>query len=83
MMEELTVAIRSLAIEKAVGLDGVSVELFKMTYSSHPAVRRRLLRIAVCRMGGRSAASIPLSWYSTKTKGGSDKVSVATTGVSR
>ena len=31
MMQELTVAIRSLANEMTVGLDGVSVELSKMT----------------------------------------------------
>ena len=48
MMQELTVTIRSLANEKTVGLDGVSIELSKMTHSGDPALRRRLLDIDVC-----------------------------------
>ena len=46
-MQELTDAIRSLANEKAVGPDGVSVELFKITLNGDPALRRRLLDIVV------------------------------------
>ena len=45
MMQELTIAIRLLANGKAVGLDGVSVELFKMTLKSGLPLRRRLLVI--------------------------------------
>ena len=44
-MQELTDAIRSLANGKAVGPDGVSVELFKITLNEDPALRRRLLDI--------------------------------------
>ena len=44
-MKELTDPIRSLANEKAVGSDGVSVELFKITLNGDPALRRRLLNI--------------------------------------
>ena len=46
-MQELTDAIRLLANGKAVGLDGVSVELFKITLNDDPALRRRLLDIVV------------------------------------
>ena len=46
-MQELTNAIGSLANGKAVGPDGVSVELFKITLNGDPALRRRLLDIVV------------------------------------
>ena len=46
-MQELTDAIRSLANGKAVGPDGTSVELFKITLNGDPALRRRLLDIVV------------------------------------
>ena len=46
-MQELTDAIRSLANGKAVGLDGVSIELCKITLNGDPALRRRLLDIVV------------------------------------
>ena len=46
-MQKLTDAIRSLADGKAVESDGVSVELFKVTLNGDPALRRRLLNIAV------------------------------------
>ena len=46
-MQELIDAIRSLANEKAAGPNGVSVELFKVTLNGDPALRRRLLNIAV------------------------------------
>ena len=45
---QLTDDIRSLANGKAVGPDGVSVELFKITPNGDPALRRRLLNIVVC-----------------------------------
>ena len=46
-MQELTDAICSLANGKAVGPDGVSVELFKIALNGDPALRRRLLDIVV------------------------------------
>ena len=46
-MWELTDAIRSLANGKAVGPDGVSVELFKITLNGDSALRRRLPDIVV------------------------------------
>ena len=48
-MQEMTGAIRSLANEKAVGPDGVSVELFKITLDGIPDLRRTLFDIIVCR----------------------------------
>ena len=47
-MQELTHAIRSLANRKAVGPDGVSLELFKITLNGDPALSRRLRDIVVC-----------------------------------
>ena len=47
-MQELTDAIRSLANGKVVGPDGVSVGLFKITLNGDPALRRRVLDMAVC-----------------------------------
>ena len=47
MVQELTEATRSLANGKAVGSDGVTVELFKITLNGDPALRRRLLDIVV------------------------------------
>ena len=46
-MQELTDAIRSLANGKAVGPDGVSVEVFKITLNGDPALHRKLLDIVV------------------------------------
>ena len=46
-MQELTDAIRSLANGKAVGPDGVPVELFKIALNGDPALRQRLLDIVV------------------------------------
>ena len=46
-MKDLTDTIRSLANGKAVGPDGVSIELFKITLNGDPALRRRLLDIIV------------------------------------
>ena len=58
-MQELTGAIRSLDNGKAVGSDGVSVELFRITLNGDPALRRRLLDIVVCiSMGGE----VPQQW---------------------
>ena len=74
-MHELTDAIRSLAIGKAVGPDGVSVQLFKLTLNGDPVLRRRLLDIVVRIWRGarcRSSGNMPSSWYSLKK--GSDRV---------
>ena len=57
-MQELTDAIRSLSNGKAVGPDGVSVELFKVTLNGDPALRRRLLNIVVCIWRGGGAAAV-------------------------
>ena len=58
-MQELTDAIRLLAHGKAVGPDGVSVELFKITLSGDPDLRRRLLDIVVrIYIGGE----VPQQW---------------------
>ena len=46
-IQELTDAIRLLANGKAVGPDGVFVELFKTTSNGDTALRRGLLDIAV------------------------------------
>ena len=57
-MQELMDATRSLANGKAVGPDGVSVELFKITLSGDPALRRGLLDIVACILiGGAGAAA--------------------------
>ena len=58
-MQELTDAIRWLANGKAVGPDGVSVELFKITLNGDPALRRRLLDIIVRIWGG---GEVPQQW---------------------
>ena len=61
-MQELTGAICG----KAVGPDGVSVELFKITLNGDPALRWRLLDIAFV-YGGEarchSGGNVPSSWY--------------------
>ena len=58
-MQELTDAIRSLANGKAVGPDGVSVELFKITLNGDPALRQRLLDIVVRIWRG---GEVPQQW---------------------
>ena len=58
-MQELTDAICSLANGKAVGADGVSVELFKITLDGDPALRRRLLDIDVRIWRG---GEVPQQW---------------------
>ena len=58
-MQELTHAIRSLANGKAVEPDGVSVELFKINLDGNPALRRRLLDIAVRIWRG---GEVPQQW---------------------
>ena len=75
-MQEPTDAIRSLANGKAVGPDGVSVELFKITLDGDPALRRRLLDIVVRIWGGgRSAAAVEkCHHHGTLQKEGSDRV---------
>ena len=46
-IQELTAAIRLLVNGKAVGANGVSVELLKITLNGDPALRRKLLDIVV------------------------------------
>ena len=58
-MQELTHAIRSLANEKAVGPDGVAVELIKINLNGDPALRRRLLDIVVRIWRG---GEVPQQW---------------------
>ena len=58
-MQELTDAIRLLANGKAVGPDGVSFELFKITLNGDPALRRRLLDIVVRIWGW---GEVPQQW---------------------
>ena len=61
-VQELTGVIRLLANGKAVGLDGVSVELFKITLNGDPALRRGLLDIVVVCIwrGERRAAAVEI-----------------------
>ena len=58
-IQELTDAIRSLANGKAVGSDGVSVELFKITLNDDPALRQRLVDIVVRIFFG---GGVPQQW---------------------
>ena len=58
-MQELTDAIRSLANGKAVGPDGVPVELFKIALNGDPALRQRLLDIVV---GIWTGGDVPQQW---------------------
>ena len=57
--QELTDAIRLLANGKAVGPDGVSVELFKITLNGDPALRRRLFDIVLHIWSG---GEVPRQW---------------------
>ena len=78
-MQELTGAIRSLAIGKAIGSDGVSVELFKIPLNGDPALHRRLLDIVVCIWRGarcRSSGNMLSSWYSIKFRIGQSHSSI-------
>ena len=56
-MLKLTDVIRSLANGNAVGPNGVSVELLKITLNGDPALRRRLLDIVVRIWRGRRDAA--------------------------
>ena len=58
-IQELTDAIRSLANGKAVGPDGVPVELFKIALNGDPALRQRLLDIVV---GIWRGGDVPQQW---------------------
>ena len=58
-MQELTDAIRSLENGNAVGPDGVSGELFKVTLNGDPALRGRLLDIVVRIWRG---GEVPQQW---------------------
>ena len=62
-MQELTGVIRLLANGKVVAPDGVSVELFKITFNCDLALRRRLHDIAVCMWRGRGAAAVEICHY--------------------
>ena len=80
-MQELTDAIRSLANGKAVGPDGVHVELFKIALNGDPALRQRLLDIVV---GIWRGGDVPQQWKDAIIKVLHKKgigQSVATTGV--
>ena len=58
-IQELTHAISSLTNGKAIGPDGVSVELFKITLNGDPALRRRLLDVVVRILRGNE---VPQQW---------------------
>ena len=63
-MQELIDAIRSLANEKAVGPDGIPVELFKIALNDNPALRQRLLDIVIgIWRGGRGPATVERCHY--------------------
>ena len=57
-MNELTGAIHSLASGKTV--DGVFVEMFKITLNDDPVLCRRLLDVVVVFEGGRGAAAMEI-----------------------
>ena len=57
-MNELTGAIHSLANGKTV--DGVFVEMFKITLNDDPVLCLRLLDVVVVFEGGRGAAAIEI-----------------------
>ena len=63
-MQELTDAIRSLANGKAVGPDGVLVDLFKITLNGDPAPRQRLFDIVV---GIWRGGDVPQQWRDAAT----------------
>ena len=76
-MQELTDAIRSLANLKAVGPDGVSVELFKITLNGNTALRLRQLDIVVRIWRGARGAAAGVEGchhHGTPQKEGSDRV---------
>ena len=83
-MHELTDVIYSLANGKAVGPDGILIELFKIALNGDPALRQRLLDIVVGIWRGeetfRNSRKMPLSRCSTRRR---IRQSAATTGVSR
>ena len=83
-MQELTDdAIHTLVNGKALGQDGISVELFKITLNGDPAVRRRLFDIGVRIWRG---GEVPQQWNDAiimVLHGINTVPCVATTGVSR
>ena len=58
MMQELTDAIPSLANGKAVGPDGVSIKLFKITLNGDPALRGDCSILSFVFGGGRGATAV-------------------------
>ena len=64
-LQELTDAIRSLANGKAVGPDGVPVELFKVALNGDPALRQKLLDIVI---GIWRGGEVPQQWKDATIK---------------
>ena len=58
-MQQLTGAVLSLANGKAVGTDGISVELFKIALNGEPALRWKLLDVVICIWKG---GEVPQQW---------------------
>ena len=58
-MQDLIDTIRSLANGKAIGPDGVPVELFKIALNGDPALRQRLLDVVV---GIWRGGAVPQQW---------------------
>ena len=74
-MQELTDAICSLANGKAVGPDGVYIELFKITLNGDLALRRRLVGIVIRIWKGEGAAALKICHHhGTPQKERSDRV---------
>ena len=74
-IQELAGAIRSLTNGKAVGPDGLSVELFKITLNVVHALWWRLLAIVVCTWRGGCAAAVErCHHHGTPQKEGPDGV---------
>ena len=63
-MQELIDVIRSLANGKAVGPDGIPLELFKIALNGDPALQQRLLNIVTgIWRGGRGSATVERCHY--------------------
>ena len=82
-MQELTNVILSLANGKAVGPNGVPVELFKIALNGDPALRQRLLDIVI---GIWRGGEVPQQWEDTIIKAlhkKKDRAKCGNSGVSR
>ena len=62
-MQELIDAIRCLANGKAVGPDGILVELFKVTLNGDPPLRQGLLDIVTGVWSGTGSATVDRCHY--------------------